>query len=84
MTETRPRPRQEPCTSRIHHAANVRTSAVKAEAAARQILIDLAHGRLVRSSGRDLAAIVTVLCEAIALAADAEKAAARQRGEFAA
>ena len=60
---------------------DVRTSAVKIEAAARQILIDLAHGRLVPSSGRLIAAEVIVLCEAIAVA---QKAAAMQRGEAAA
>lgn len=62
----------------------VRTSAIKIEAAARQILIDVAHGRLVRSSGRLIAAEIVVLCEAIAVAAEAQKDAARQRGEVAA
>ena len=70
--------------ARAHHAANVRRSAVKIEAAAKQILIDAARGHLVRSSGRLIAAEVIALCEAIALLAEAEKAVARQRGEVAA
>ena len=78
MAQTPPAPHH----TRAHR--DVRTSAIKIEAAARQILIDLAHGRLVRSSGRLIAAEIIILCEAITLAAEAEKAAARQRGELAA
>ena len=61
------------------HTARVRTSAVKIKAAASQILIDLPHGRLVRSAGRQLAAEVIALCEAQEAVAQAEKAAARTR-----
>ena len=77
-------PAPHPDIARAHHAANVRRSAVKIEAAAKQILIDAARGHLVRSSGRLIAAEVIALCEAIALLADAEKAVAKQRGEVAA
>ncbi len=74
-----------PGNARIQHAViNVRTSAAQIKRAADQILLDLAHGRLVRSSGRHIAAEVTVLCEAIALLDAAEKAVARLRGEVAA
>ena len=82
MTEIRPAP--HPDIARQQSAANVRTSAVKFKHAAEQILLDLAHGRLVRSSGRLIAAEVIALCESIALLDAAEKAAARQRGEVAA
>ena len=82
MTATRPAP--HPDIARQQGAANVRTSAVKLKHAAEQILLDLAHGRLVRSSGRLIAAEVIVLCESIALLDAAEKAAARLRGEVAA
>ena len=81
MTATRPAPRPDD-TPRHQHA--VLMSAVKIQAAASQILTDRAHGRLVRSSGRLIAAEVIILCEAIALLDEAEKAAARQRGEIAA
>ena len=83
MAEIPPSP-HHPEITRQRHATQVRASAVRARAALDQILIDLARGRLVRSSGRLIAAEVTVLCEAIALMAEAEKAAARQRGEEAA
>ena len=82
MTATRPAP--HPDIARRQHAVNVRTSAARIQNAAKQILADSAHGRLVRSSGRQIAAEVTVLCEEIALLAQAEKEAARQRGEIAA
>lgn len=83
MPETPADPRH-PEITRQHHAAQVRTSAVRAKAGLEQILHDLARGRVVRSSGRLIAAEVTALCEAIALLAEAEKAAARPRGEAAA
>ena len=82
MTATRPAPHPE--IARQQSAANVRTSAVKIRHAAEQILMDLAHGRLVRSNGRLVAAEAVALCESIALLAEAEKAAARLRGEIAA
>ena len=83
MTATRPIA-PHPDIARQQAAANVRTSAVRVKNIAEQILIDLAHGRLVRSNGRLVAAEAIALCEAIALQAEAEKAAARQRGEAAA
>ena len=83
MAQTPPRPRPDD-TARGLSAANVRTSAARIKNIAEQILIDLAHGRLVRSNGRLVAAEAIALCEAIALLAEAEKAAARQRGEMAA
>ena len=64
--------------------AQVRTAAVKIKAGADQILLDLAHGRLVRSAARNLAAEVFALGEAQAALAQAEKAAARQQREAAA
>ena len=75
MAQTPPAP--QPGTISAQNA--VRISATKIEAAARQILLDLARGRLVRSSGRQIAAEVIILCEAIILAAEAEKAAAAGR-----
>ena len=82
MTATRPAP--HPDIARQQGTANVRTSAVKIKHAVDQVLLDLAHGRLVRSSGRHIAAEVIVLCETMALLDKAEKDAARQRGEVAA
>ena len=66
------------------HVTQVRTSANKIQSAATQILTDLRRGRLVRSSGRNIAAEIIILCEAIALATEAQKDATRQRGEAAA
>ncbi len=84
MTETRPRPRQETGAERRQSAASVRTSAIRIKNIAEQILLDLAHGRLVRANGRLIATEAIALCEAIALLTEADKAAARQRGEVAA
>jgi hypothetical protein len=83
VTETRPRPRQDDPT-RPQHITQVRTSALRAKKTLDQILHDLNRGRLVRSNGRLIAAEVVVLCEAIALATEAQKDATRQRGESAA
>ena len=84
MTETRPRPRQETGPER-HPAArpqvrNPPSRTVRSNANPHRPRRD----RLVRSSGRLIAAEIVILCEAIALAEKAEKAAARQRGEVAA
>ena len=75
MAETPPRPQ---------HVTQVRTSALRAQKILEQILHDLNRGHLVRSNGRLIAAEVVVLCEAIALATEAQRDAARQRGEAAA
>ena len=75
MAETPPRPQ---------HVTQVRTSALRAQKILEQILHDLNRGHLVRSNGRLIAAEVVVLCEAIALATEAQRGAARQRGEAAA
>ena len=83
MTETRPRPRQETGTERRQSATAVRTSAIRIKNVAEQILLDLAHGRLVRGNGHLIATEAIALCEAIALLTEAEKVAARQRGEAA-
>ena len=64
--------------------AQVRTAAVKVRAGADQILLDIAHGRLVRSAARNLAAEVFALGEAQAALAQAEKSAARTAREAAA
>ena len=84
MPQTPARPQPDADIACAHHDVNVRTSAAKIEAAARQILIDRRHGRLVRSAGRQIAAEVIALCESITLLAEAEKTMARQRGEVAA
>ena len=83
MTATRPNA-PHPDIARQQSAANVRTSAARIRNITEQILIDLHHGRLVRSNGRLIATEAIALCEAIALLGEAEKAAARQRGEIAA
>lgn len=75
MAETPPAPQ---------YATQVRTSALRAKKVLEQILHDLNRGHLVRSNGRLIAAEVVVLCEAIALATEAQKDATRQRGESAA
>lgn len=75
MAETPPRPQ---------HVTQVRTSALRAKKILEQILHDLNRGHLVRSNGRLIAAEVVVLCEAIALATEAQRDAARLRGEAAA
>ena len=82
MTEIRPRPRQDDTTC-PQHVTQVRTSALRGKRILEQILLDLNRGRLVRSNGRLIAAEVVVLCEAIALATEAQKDATRQRGEAA-
>ena len=70
--------------ARPQHVTQVRTSALRAKKILEQILHDLNRGHLVRSNGRLIAAEVVVLCEAIALATEAQRDAARQRGEAAA
>ena len=80
MTATRPGPQPD---ERRQSAITVRTSAIRIRNVAEQILLDLAHGRLVRANGRTIATEAIALCEAIALLTEAEKAAARQRGEAA-
>ncbi len=81
MTAIRPGP--QPDAERRQSATTVRTSAIRIKNVAEQILLDLAHGRLVRANGRTIAVEAIALCEAIALLTEAEKAAARQRGEAA-
>ena len=83
MPQTPAGPQSDPELRQL--AAQVRTAAVKVRAGADQILLDIAHGRLVRSAARNLAAEVFALGEAQAALAQAEKTAARQqRGEAAA
>jgi hypothetical protein len=77
MTETRPDP--DPNIELRHLAAQERTCAALVKAAANQILIDSAHGRMVPGSGRKLATQVVALCEAQAVLARALKTAARTR-----
>ena len=81
---TAPRPAPQSDAERRQSAATVRTSAIRIKNVAEQILLDLAHGRLVRANGRLIATEAIALCEAIALLTEAEKAAAKQRGEVAA
>jgi hypothetical protein len=80
VTATRPAPQPD---ERRQSATIVRTSAIRIRNVADQILLDLAHGRMVRANGRLIATEAIALCEAIALLTEAEKAAARQRGEAA-
>ena len=79
MTATRPAP-----DPRLAPTMSVRQSAIRLEAGAKQILIDLAHGRPMFASGRKVAAELLALCEAMGALAEAERTAARQRGEVAA
>ena len=78
QTPARPQPDE-----RRQSATAVRTSALRIKNVAEQILLDLAHGRLVRGNGHLIATEAIALCEAIALLTEAEKVAARQRGEAA-
>jgi hypothetical protein len=81
MTEPRP---PAPIDLELRQlASQVRTCAAQIRAGADQILIDAAHGRLVRSAGRDLAVKVTALCEAQAALGQAQKTAARTAREAA-
>ena len=79
MPQTPARPQSDTDLEVRQYAASVRASAVRVRAGAEQILIDLAHGRLASSSGRQLAAEVVALCEAQAALKAAGKTAARER-----
>jgi hypothetical protein len=69
---------------RLTHTMSIRQSAIRIKAATDQILLDLAHGRPMRAAGRKVAAEMLALCEAMGALSEAERAAARQRGEMAA
>ena len=84
MTAQRPAPDFAADIELRQLATLVQICAVKVKAGATQILTDLAHGRLVPSASRKLNAEVFELGEAQAALKQAQKAAARQRGEMAA
>ena len=76
MTAPRPAPRSI-VSAQYQNTQFARQSAVRIKAAANQILLDIAHGRLVRSSGRQIAADALALCEALAVLAAYEEMTAR-------
>ena len=75
MAETPPAP--DPDIELRHLEAQERTCAALVQAAAKQILIDSAHKRMVPGSARKLVAEAVILCEAQAALSKARKAAAK-------
>ena len=75
MTETRPAPDPEIELRQLE--AQERTCAGLVQRAAKQIVIDSAHQRMVPGSARKLGAEAVILCEAQAALSKARKAAAK-------
>jgi len=79
MAQTQPRTPPVSDTTRNQNAVFARQSAVRIRAYADQILIDLTRGHLVRANARQIAVDALALCEALAVIAATEEAAARTR-----
>lgn len=79
MPQTRPPRTTSPAV--IHHQNTVfaRQSAMRIKAYAEQILLDIARGHLVRANARQIVVDGLALCEALAVVATTEEAAARTR-----
>jgi hypothetical protein len=79
QVKTSPRPASSAAVAYNQNTVFARQSANRIRAYADQILIDISRGHLVRANARQIALDALALCEALAVMAAAEEAAARPR-----